>query len=106
MFHYICKIVPRLLRIDYGSGYSTVLYPEFFPNTWILTIFVCSRLWGAVNALGFNTVIFLLLLAHMRAVFSDPGIVPLPDAELDFSDVHSGNKTIKKVINIRLFCCF
>lgn len=30
-------------------------------------------------------------MAHMRAVFSDPGIVPLPHNNLDFSDLHSGH---------------
>ena len=35
--------------------------------------------------------------SHLRAVFSDPGIVPLPKANLDFSDMHSGQKQKDKV---------
>lgn len=31
-------------------------------------------------------------MAHIRAVFSDPGIVPLPHNNLDFSDMHIGNR--------------
>ena len=29
-------------------------------------------------------------MAHVRAVFSDPGIVPLPQNRIDFSDMYSG----------------
>lgn len=28
--------------------------------------------------------------AHLRAVLSDPGTIPLPQTRLDFSDIHSG----------------
>jgi len=47
-----------------------------------------GSLWGAFHVVLFNTVVFLLLMAHSRAVFSDPGIVPLPKHRVDFSDVH------------------
>ena len=40
----------------------------------------------------FNTVIFLMLISHLRAVISDPGIVPLPKTSIDFSDMHSAQK--------------
>lgn len=36
----------------------------------------------------FNTVVLLLSMAHMRAVLSDPGTVPLPQSRVDFSDIH------------------
>ncbi|CAG2224693.1 ZDHHC3_7_25 [Mytilus edulis] len=32
----------------------------------------------------------LTVISHMRAVLSDPGIVPLPKNGLDFSDLHAG----------------
>jgi len=50
-----------------------------------------GSLWGAFHVLSFNTVVFLLLMAHARAVFSDPGVVPLPAHRVDFSDVHTAN---------------
>ncbi|CAL4120929.1 unnamed protein product, partial [Meganyctiphanes norvegica] len=49
-----------------------------------------SSLWGAVHVLLFNTLVFLTCMAHARAVFSDPGIVPLPPSRLDFSDMNAG----------------
>lgn len=46
-------------------------------------------LWGPLNVVAFNTIVFLLAMAHMKAVLSDPGTVPLPQTRLDFSDIHS-----------------
>jgi len=36
-----------------------------------------------------------MVAAHLRAVLSDPGTVPLPKTSLDFSDMHSGQKMSK-----------
>lgn len=46
-------------------------------------------LWGPVHVVSFNTLIFLMVMAHLKAVFCDPGTVPLPQNRLDFSDLHS-----------------
>jgi hypothetical protein len=48
-----------------------------------------SSLWGSFNVVMFNTVIFFLCMAHMRAVITDPGTLPLSPSKLDFSDMHS-----------------
>ncbi|PVD27119.1 hypothetical protein C0Q70_12271 [Pomacea canaliculata] len=48
-----------------------------------------DTLWGAVNVVIFNTIVFLITMSHLRAVLSDPGVVPLPSASMDFSDLHS-----------------
>lgn len=42
-----------------------------------------------MHVVGFNTVVFLLAMAHLKAVLTDPGTVPLPQTRLDFSDIHS-----------------
>lgn len=47
------------------------------------------RLWGPFNVVLFNTIVFLLVMSHLKAVFLDPGTVPLPTSRLDFSDLHS-----------------
>ena len=48
-------------------------------------------IWAPINVVAFNTIIFLLGMSHLKAVFNDPGTVPLPQYRLDFSDLHSGN---------------
>ena len=37
---------------------------------------------------AYNLIVLLLFISHSRAVFSDPGIVPLPSHPIDFSDAH------------------
>lgn len=48
--------------------------------------------WGSFNIILFNLIILLLMIAHVKAVCSDPGIVPLPQNKVDFSDMYSGSK--------------
>lgn len=51
---------------------------------------ICNfSLWGPINVVAFNTIIFMLAMAHLKAVLTDPGTVPLPQTRLDFSDIHS-----------------
>lgn len=90
--------------------YLAVLYSDYVVTRWIimetlknrfewdtpqkidenhLKLFVNSSVWAPLHVILFNTVVFLLAMAHMKAVFSDPGIVPLPQNRLDFSDMHS-----------------
>ncbi|GAB6018808.1 hypothetical protein CHUAL_000469 [Chamberlinius hualienensis] len=71
--------------------YCAVLYADYVVLQWILLPTMSESLWGALNAVIFNTLLFFLTMAHIRAVFSDPGVVPLPHNNLDFSDMHSGN---------------
>lgn len=46
-------------------------------------------IWGPIHVVSFNTVVFMLTMAHLKAVLSDPGKVPLPQSRMDFSDLHS-----------------
>ncbi|XP_030320944.1 palmitoyltransferase ZDHHC3-like isoform X1 [Calypte anna] len=45
--------------------------------------------WCPVHAAAFNLIVLLLLASHARAVLADPGLVPLPDTAIDFSDLRS-----------------
>ncbi|XP_059574672.1 palmitoyltransferase ZDHHC3 [Alligator mississippiensis] len=49
-----------------------------------------GSLWCPFHAVAFNLIVFMLLACHTRAVFADPGMVPLPDTAIDFSDLRSG----------------
>ena len=61
---------------------------------WIVLQTMSGSLWGSFHVVMFNIIIFLLFMAHARAVFSDPGIVPLPSHRIDFSDSHSEGGSI------------
>ncbi|XP_074653088.1 palmitoyltransferase ZDHHC3-like [Tubulanus polymorphus] len=84
--------------------YLAVFYADYVVINHLVIPTLSSSLWGAVNALLFNVVLFLLAFSHLRAVLSDPGIVPLPDTGLDFSDARSGQKYIENKANEWTIC--
>jgi hypothetical protein len=44
-------------------------------------------------------------MAHLKAVCSDPGVVPLPQNRVDFSDIHSGSVFLY-IVSIILYCFY
>ena len=101
----ICRL--RSCSVDSSSNHGTYIHCRSLTNRGTANnkFFQGDSLWGSLHVLLFNTVsrliqtpekkelqieaikhrayfylqvIFLLFLAHGRAVFSDPGIVPLP----------------------------
>ncbi|XP_029382626.1 palmitoyltransferase ZDHHC3 isoform X2 [Echeneis naucrates] len=48
-----------------------------------------DSMWCTLHGSVFNLILLLLLACHSKAVFSDPGMVPLPDTAIDFSDLRS-----------------
>jgi len=52
-----------------------------------------QSLYGTFNALIVCTLIFLSIISHARAAYSDPGFVQLPKKGIDFSDVQSNGST-------------
>jgi hypothetical protein len=50
-------------------------------------------------------IVFLMTVSHMRAVLSDPGIVPLPKTGLDFSDLHAG-RSMPNTVSIPIYSLF
>ncbi|CAD5122232.1 DgyrCDS10681 [Dimorphilus gyrociliatus] len=67
--------------------YLCVCYADYVVVKHLVIASMSDSLWGALNAFVFNIIIFLLVVSHLRAVFSDPGLVPLPRNRLDFSDM-------------------
>ncbi|XP_072049201.1 palmitoyltransferase ZDHHC3-like [Amphiura filiformis] len=78
--------------------YIAVFYADYVIVEWLIIPSMSTSLWGAFHATVFNTIVLLLITAHVRAVTSDPGIVPLPSNAIDFSDVRSGQAP-KKVMD-------
>nr|XP_054760803.1 palmitoyltransferase ZDHHC7-like [Lytechinus pictus] len=78
--------------------YCAVIYADYVVVNWlIIPSSMSSSLWGAVHALIFNCIVLCLTVAHLRAVLSDPGIVPLPTTAIDFSDVRTGQAPKSRV---------
>lgn len=96
--------MPNVLLLGNFQNCTGMYYKEFGNNScfWWNDSFFDYRLWGAFNAVIFNTIIFLASVSHLRAVLSDPGIVPLPTTGLDFSDLHAG-KTMPNMVGTKYF---
>lgn len=70
--------------------YSAVFYADYVVIWHLVIPAMSTTLWGTFCVIVFNLIVFLMTVSHMRAVLSDPGIVPLPKTGLDFSDLHAG----------------
>ncbi|KFB38703.1 hypothetical protein ZHAS_00006104 [Anopheles sinensis] len=69
--------------------YMAVLYADYVVTHWIILQTMPNSLWAPFHVVAFNTIVFLLAMAHLKAVLLDPGTVPLPQIRIDFSDLHS-----------------
>ena len=69
--------------------YGAVIYADYVVIRWIVLQSMPETYWGLFHIIAFNVIVLMLFTSHARAVFSDPGIVPLPQNRIDFSDLHS-----------------
>ncbi|CAG9832310.1 unnamed protein product [Diabrotica balteata] len=69
--------------------YIAVFYADYVVIKWVVLQTMLDSLWGTFNVVMFNTIIFFLIISHIKAVVTDPGTVPLPQGRIDFSDMHS-----------------
>ncbi|VDD88274.1 unnamed protein product [Enterobius vermicularis] len=58
-------------------AYGCMIYADFVVINWIIIPTYSQSLWGVVHTVIFNTVLLFALIAHVRAMCSDPGIVPI-----------------------------
>ncbi|XP_034943900.1 palmitoyltransferase ZDHHC7 [Chelonus insularis] len=70
--------------------YVAVFYADYVVIRWIILHTMQDSLWGPFHVIFFNTILLLLMMSHLKAICSDPGVVPLPQTRMDFSDIHTG----------------
>jgi len=56
----------------------------------ILLFYIFFSLWAPFHIVLFNTFLLLLTVSHLRAMFSDPGTVPLSHTNVSLSDLRQG----------------
>lgn len=52
--------------------------------------YIFFSLWAPFHIVLFNTFLLLLTVSHLRAMFSDPGTVPLSHTNVSLSDLRQG----------------
>nr|XP_034172093.1 palmitoyltransferase ZDHHC7 [Osmia lignaria] len=75
--------------------YIAVFYADYVVVRWVILHSLQDSLWGPFHVVAFNTVVLLLIMSHLKAVCSDPGVVPLPQSRMDFSDIYTDNPETK-----------
>ncbi|XP_061921247.1 zf-DHHC domain-containing protein [Entelurus aequoreus] len=74
--------------------YFSVFYADYVVVQYVLIPAYSNSVWCTLHGSAFNVILLLLLACHSKAVFSDPGVVPLPETALDFSDFRSQSSRI------------
>ncbi|XP_076838778.1 palmitoyltransferase ZDHHC3 isoform X2 [Brachyhypopomus gauderio] len=69
--------------------YFSVFYADYVVIQYVLIPAYSGSVWCSLHGSVFNVILLLLLACHSKAVFSDPGMVPLPETAIDFSDLRS-----------------
>uniref|UniRef100_A0A8C7Y284 Palmitoyltransferase n=1 Tax=Oryzias sinensis TaxID=183150 RepID=A0A8C7Y284_9TELE len=69
--------------------YFSVFYADYVVIQYVLIPTYSDSVWCSLHGAVFNLILLLLLACHFKAVFSDPGMVPLPETAIDFSDLRS-----------------
>uniref|UniRef100_A0A3Q3N3U8 Palmitoyltransferase n=1 Tax=Labrus bergylta TaxID=56723 RepID=A0A3Q3N3U8_9LABR len=69
--------------------YFSVFYADYVVIQYVLLPAYSDSVWCTLHGSVFNLILLLLLACHAKAVFSDPGMVPLPDTAIDFSELRS-----------------
>ncbi|CAL1590166.1 unnamed protein product [Knipowitschia caucasica] len=69
--------------------YFSVFYADYVVIQYVLIPAYSDSVWCTIHGTIFNLILLLLLACHSKAVFSDPGMVPLPETAIDFSDLRS-----------------
>ncbi|XP_012344683.1 palmitoyltransferase ZDHHC3-A isoform X3 [Apis laboriosa] len=75
--------------------YVAVFYADYVVVRWVILHSLQDSLWGPFHVVAFNTIVLLLITSHLKAVCSDPGVVPLLQSRMDFSDIHTDNPETK-----------
>ncbi len=69
--------------------YLAVFYADYVVVRWIILQSMPETYWGLFHIITFNIIVLMLFTAHSRAVFSDPGIVPLPANRMELNSEDS-----------------
>lgn len=69
--------------------YLALFYADYVVVKWVILDRLQESLWAPLHTLLFNSLALLLAISHLKASFSDPGVVPLPQSRVDFSDMHT-----------------
>ncbi|KAI2668734.1 Type I phosphatidylinositol 4,5-bisphosphate 4-phosphatase-B [Labeo rohita] len=80
--------------------YFSVFYADYVVIQYVLIPAYSGSVWCTLHGSVFNIILLLLLACHSKAVFSDPGMVPLPETAIDFSDLRSQSNRLNDRVSV------
>ncbi|TDG48619.1 hypothetical protein AWZ03_004948 [Drosophila navojoa] len=72
------------------ATYGAVIYADYVVIRWIIIVAMPLSIWAPFHVVVFHAIVLLVFMSHSKAVFTDPGIVPLLSNRPDFSDLEPG----------------
>ncbi|XP_008178297.1 palmitoyltransferase ZDHHC3 isoform X1 [Acyrthosiphon pisum] len=76
--------------------YTSIIYADYVVIQWVVLHTMQDSLWAPFHIVLFNTFLLLLTVSHLRAMFSDPGTVPLSHTNVSLSDLRQVNEPLVK----------
>ncbi|XP_016312558.1 palmitoyltransferase ZDHHC3-like isoform X1 [Sinocyclocheilus anshuiensis] len=80
--------------------YCSVFYADYVVIQYVLIPAYSGSVWCTLHGSVFNIILLLLLACHSKAVFSDPGMVPLSETDIDFSDLRSQSNRLNDRVSV------
>lgn len=66
--------------------YASLCYADYVVVKILVIPVLDGSLGGSALVICFNLLVTLMMVSHLRAVFSDPGMVPVSNTPVDLSD--------------------
>ena len=75
--------------------YASLCYADYVVVRVLVIPVLDGSLSGSFLVVSFNLLVTLMVAAHLRAVFSDPGMVPVNNTPVDLSDQDLNNAKVR-----------
>ncbi|KAF6018952.1 hypothetical protein EB796_022773 [Bugula neritina] len=80
--------------------YTSICYTDYAVTVHMIGGSMSYSVWGVMNIMGFNFILLLMVLSHVRAMTCDPGIVStLPNKQADYNLIKSEKYSQQENIN-------
>ena len=76
--------------------YASLCYADYVVVRILVVPVLDGSLGGSFLVVSFNLLVTLMVVAHLRAVFSDPGMVPVNNTPVDLSDQDLNNAEVRR----------
>ena len=81
--------------------YASLCYADYVVVKVLVIPVLDGSLCGSFLVVSFNVLVTLMVVSHLRAVLSDPGMVPVSNTPVDLSDLDVNNAKVGRAVGLR-----